>query len=545
MEEPSDDENDMLDLAFGLTETSRLGCQVEMRKELDGLVLSSAPRISRIPHRIRTPASSLQAQQWQRQIGLSIPVIASIRHASTAPSPPPPAASSTPPPPPPPEALGNSLDTITLDSIDLGTAADISQIPESIGYLQSIGISYGYGPTSMIEWLLEHIHVYSGMPWWGSIAVTALALRMLTFPFYLRSSDATAKMSALVSVTKPLTQKMQESQRDGNNEAVMVAWQQLNAVKKRAGISWGAQFAPVVMQGIIGFCGFKLLRAMSTLPVPGFRDGGFLWLSDLTLSDPYGVMPILMGGAMHLLFRLGGESGSTNTEIMTPAMKNMMLYAMPGVIILVMGWQPGALCVWFATTGAFSMGQALLLQRPAVRKFFGIAPIYKPTIEEAKGASPLQAMLDGYMKPGSSAKRERDGLRPSIDMGASGKNAAYMQPQWQAPNIHTKASSSSSSSHAGAGRIIDVQASSTSATPNRSTTSKSSTSTDSDMIPPPKSMFPSGIPGSSIVSNVMDKAKDTLRGLNEAAKERGAKRQKKDQRQAAEAYEKRAKERGR
>lgn len=39
MEEPSDDENDMLDLAFGLTETSRLGCQVVMSKELDGLVV--------------------------------------------------------------------------------------------------------------------------------------------------------------------------------------------------------------------------------------------------------------------------------------------------------------------------------------------------------------------------------------------------------------------------------------------------------------------------------------------------------------------------
>jgi ferredoxin len=37
--EASDDENDMLDLAFGLTETSRLGCQVEMSKELDGLVV--------------------------------------------------------------------------------------------------------------------------------------------------------------------------------------------------------------------------------------------------------------------------------------------------------------------------------------------------------------------------------------------------------------------------------------------------------------------------------------------------------------------------
>jgi ferredoxin len=44
--EASDDENDMLDLAFGLTETSRLGCQVEMTPELDGLVVK-LPQMTR------------------------------------------------------------------------------------------------------------------------------------------------------------------------------------------------------------------------------------------------------------------------------------------------------------------------------------------------------------------------------------------------------------------------------------------------------------------------------------------------------------------
>ena len=32
-----DDEEDMLDLAFGLTHTSRLGCQIRMTEALDGL----------------------------------------------------------------------------------------------------------------------------------------------------------------------------------------------------------------------------------------------------------------------------------------------------------------------------------------------------------------------------------------------------------------------------------------------------------------------------------------------------------------------------
>jgi 2Fe-2S ferredoxin len=39
LKDASEDEEDMLDLAFGLTATSRLGCQIVMAEELDGLVV--------------------------------------------------------------------------------------------------------------------------------------------------------------------------------------------------------------------------------------------------------------------------------------------------------------------------------------------------------------------------------------------------------------------------------------------------------------------------------------------------------------------------
>ena len=39
LEAASEDEEDMLDLAFGLEETSRLGCQIVMTEELDGLTV--------------------------------------------------------------------------------------------------------------------------------------------------------------------------------------------------------------------------------------------------------------------------------------------------------------------------------------------------------------------------------------------------------------------------------------------------------------------------------------------------------------------------
>lgn len=39
LDPPCEEEEDMLDLAFGLTRTSRLGCQITMTDELDGLTV--------------------------------------------------------------------------------------------------------------------------------------------------------------------------------------------------------------------------------------------------------------------------------------------------------------------------------------------------------------------------------------------------------------------------------------------------------------------------------------------------------------------------
>ena len=37
--DPSEDEEDMLDLAYDIRKTSRLGCQIKLTEELDGLVV--------------------------------------------------------------------------------------------------------------------------------------------------------------------------------------------------------------------------------------------------------------------------------------------------------------------------------------------------------------------------------------------------------------------------------------------------------------------------------------------------------------------------
>ena len=46
--EPTEDEEDMLDIAFGLTKTSRLGCQLLVSDDLDGLVVSLPSEVNNL-----------------------------------------------------------------------------------------------------------------------------------------------------------------------------------------------------------------------------------------------------------------------------------------------------------------------------------------------------------------------------------------------------------------------------------------------------------------------------------------------------------------
>ena len=291
-------------------------------------------------------------------------------------------------------------------------------MPEGIGYLKSIGLDYGYGPTASIEWVLEHIHVMGGLPWWGAIAATAILVRVVTFPLYLKSADQAARASALVSITKPLQDQMKAAQQAGDQTGVMQAWTSINAVRKRAGLSYMQQFTPMLVQAVLGFCSFKLMRAMSALPVPGMQNGGFGWVTDLTVSDGYLLLPALMAGSMHVMFRYGGETG--NTEMVAPGMRSFMLWGMPGLVFLMTGWQTAAVCIWFVASGGWAMGQAMLMQRPAVRKFFGITPLYKNSKKETQGS-----LMDVVM-----------GSTKTIDTTATAKNTPSAMA-YQAPAIRT------------------------------------------------------------------------------------------------------------
>lgn len=290
-------------------------------------------------------------------------------------------------------------------------------MPEHIGYLKEIGLDYGWGPTAMVEWALEHVHIWSGLPWWSSIAITALGLRLVMAPLFLRSSDIGARMQAMQPVIKPINDRMKAAMTTSDMEAATKLRAELKAVYKAAGIAPSAMLAPALIQGIFGFCAFRLMRAMANLPVPGLENGGFLWLSDLTARDPYYILPAVMAASMHVVFRLGGESGAPMTN---EAMKPIMLYVLPSVIFISTLWMPACLDIWLATTGLVGIVQVTSFRQPGVRKFFKMAPL--PT-NDPRRPQP-------WSGPSSSAATQRtiDVKGSSRPFSNSASSATYQAP---------------------------------------------------------------------------------------------------------------------
>ncbi|KAF2402952.1 hypothetical protein EJ06DRAFT_506057 [Trichodelitschia bisporula] len=328
--------------------------------------------------------AQVQAGRLVPSLGASALSSVPRRFQSTAPSPPSDTAA-TAPPASPSDASTPTFeplpDFISTTPIDLPHVVDI---PERIGFLKELGLDYGWGPTSMIEWILEHVHIYAGTPWWASIALTAAAWRIAMIYPYVKQSDQMAKMGALKGEMDRVKAAMDVAKQNQDPAGQQKLLSELRGISIFAGLDYKWMYGPMLVQTVFGFCTFKLLRAMSVLPVPGLETGGFLWVSDLTQTDPYFILPLMFVGVLHMLGRRGGESGA---QVVSGIMKPMMLYVVPGVFGTVTAFMPVALQLSFLVSLFFGVIQSQLLQSPDVRRALGLAPlVVKPGANPSLGS---------------------------------------------------------------------------------------------------------------------------------------------------------------
>lgn len=242
---------------------------------------------------------------------------------------------------------------------------------DQLGYLDSIGMANGYGPTALIERLLELTHVYTGLPWWATIVIATVGVRALLFPLYVKASINGAKMAK----AKPELDQAMNAMKEAENPLEQYkAAQGRKAVVKKYDLHMTHQLFPIIQLPIAyGF--FQGLRKMANHPVEGFSSQGYAWFNDLTSVDPYCGLQMITAGLVILMVRSGGETGAA---AMNPMMKKVLTYV-PILSIFITKELSAAVVLYFAANSAFAIVQTLLLRSKHFRKLAKMPPILPKT----------------------------------------------------------------------------------------------------------------------------------------------------------------------
>jgi hypothetical protein len=176
-----------------------------------------------------------------------------------------------------------------------------------MGFLKELGLDYGWGTTAMMETLLETVHINAGTPWWASIGLSLLIVRLLLLKSYLAAADTSARNQLIAEYNAPIMARMRVAQSNRDQAGMQKAYKEMSDLRASAGVKYWKLFLPF-LQIPIGFGAFRLMRGMSYLPVPGLDTGGPLWMQDLTVSDPLFILPIATAASYWYTFKVDTSS---------------------------------------------------------------------------------------------------------------------------------------------------------------------------------------------------------------------------------------------
>ncbi|KAK2794754.1 Mitochondrial inner membrane protein oxa1 [Onygenales sp. PD_12] len=257
---------------------------------------------------------------------------------------------------------------------------DISQIPMEWGYLKQIGLDYGFGPSTMTEWALEMLHMHAGLPWVGSAIALAVITRIALAKSVRDSVIQQGRMAAIKPQLLPLQQKMRETMSTNPAEAQMVRLE-LKKLYSDNNISLLKPMIPVVVQGVAGFCAFKVLRAMAALPVPGLDTETILWVTDLTVRDPNMILPLAIGTTMYYTFKLNAANSHASGVPGGFMASKILQFVLPTFSVIATSFMPGILQLYFLSSSVFGVGQTYLFTHEKARAVLGMPALPKPPSE--------------------------------------------------------------------------------------------------------------------------------------------------------------------
>lgn len=203
-----------------------------------------------------------------------------------------------------------------------------------------------YGWLTMIAaplfWVLSWIHGYVGNWGWAIILLTVL-IKAAFFPLSAASYKSMAKMRVLT----PKLMKLKESFGDDKQRMN----QEMMELYKREKVNPLGGCLPILVQIPVFIALYWVL--LGTVEMRGAPWLG--WITDLSVQDPYYILPLLMGVSMFIQTRL-------NPTPPDPIQAKIVLW-MPIVFTVMFLWFPAGLVLYWTVNNVLSIAQQWQVNR--------------------------------------------------------------------------------------------------------------------------------------------------------------------------------------
>lgn len=200
--------------------------------------------------------------------------------------------------------------------VDKTLSAVLDAIPtEAADIAVAVTTELGNHPTHLIMRLIENIHLAADLPYWQTIVVTTIALRIILFPMAIYTIQNASRMPH----AKPKIQKLQDEFTNHPDMATdpnlqvefrrkMTQLLQRENVNPVRGILSPLCQIPIFLSMFFG------LKEIGNF-LPGMTTGGVLWFTDLTATDAFMIFPVLNALSFLLMIEIGMDGLPPNPDM--------------------------------------------------------------------------------------------------------------------------------------------------------------------------------------------------------------------------------------
>jgi YidC/Oxa1 family membrane protein insertase len=195
-----------------------------------------------------------------------------------------------------------------------------------------------------VRWLLVWMHENLYLAYGVVLIVFGILVRVILWPLNQKAMRASMQMQ----VVQPLLKDIQERYKSDPQRMQ----QEMFKLYREHGVNPLGGCWPMLLPMPVFLALFFVFQNAIEL-----RGTSFLWVPDLSRPDPLYIIPLLMGGSMYVMTKIGQQGMEPNPQA------RMMLYMMPAMMTVMFLWFPSGLNLYYAVSNIASIPQQWLLAR--------------------------------------------------------------------------------------------------------------------------------------------------------------------------------------